>query len=452
MKNKKFFSALIIFSLVGQVAWVVENMYFNVFIYKMFNASAGDISLMVAASAAAATLTTIFIGALSDRLGKRRIFMCLGYVLWGVSIMAFALVRLDVISGLFGITAGAASAAVSIVIILDCVMTFFGSSANDAAYNAWLTDMTDPTNRGRAEGINSMMPLVAILVVFGGFMGFDLDKAESWTTIYLVIGAAVLAIGVLGFFIVDEPNVKKPDVLGYFATIFYGFRPNVIRKNSALYLTLAAFVVFNISIQIFMPYLIIFYEKTLGISNYVLIFAPAILLAALFTALFGKYIDKHGFFGSIAIPLLLLMLGYAIIWFFTSPYMAALFSAEPSAEPSADEIGFLIPIFIGSLLMLSGYLSGMAVFGAKIRNETPEAMAGRFQGLRIIAQVLIPGVVGPAIGAWVLRNAETIVNSDGTESFLPSNAIFIAALIAAAVLALGLIIAKAVSKKHEKTL
>ena len=36
---------------------------------------------------------------------------------------------------------------------------------------------------------------------------------------------------------------------------------------------------FNISIQVFMPYLLIYYEKTLGMDNYVLIFAPAILLA-----------------------------------------------------------------------------------------------------------------------------------------------------------------------------
>ena len=56
----------------GQVAWVVENMYFNVFIYKMFNASAADISAMVAASAVTATLTTVLMGALS---------VCMGYAL-----------------------------------------------------------------------------------------------------------------------------------------------------------------------------------------------------------------------------------------------------------------------------------------------------------------------------------------------------------------------------------
>ena len=32
----KFWCAMLIFGLMGQVAWVVENMYFNVFIYKMF--------------------------------------------------------------------------------------------------------------------------------------------------------------------------------------------------------------------------------------------------------------------------------------------------------------------------------------------------------------------------------------------------------------------------------
>ena len=72
MKTKlssRFWIALVLFSLIGQVAWVVENMYFNVFIYKMFHASAADISAMVMASAVAATLTTVFIGALSDKIG-----------------------------------------------------------------------------------------------------------------------------------------------------------------------------------------------------------------------------------------------------------------------------------------------------------------------------------------------------------------------------------------------
>ncbi len=421
LKGRKFWIALVVFSLTGQIAWVVENMYFNVFIYKMFRASASDIALMVTASAVAAAVTTILIGALSDRIGKRKIFMCSGYIAWGLSIFAFALIRADVISSVFGAAVSTASVGISLVIILDCIMTFFGSSANDAAYNAWLTDSTDSTNRGAAEGINSMMPLISILVVFGGFMGFDLDQASSWTAIYCIIGGLVLLIGILGFFLVEETPVRNLDNLGYFATIIYGLRPDVIRKNAVLYLSMAAFVIFNIAIQIYMPYLIIYYEQTLHMADYVLIMAPAILLSAVFTFFFGRMVDRFGFRKTVLPAMMTLLLGFLVLY---------LVPARIPAEGTAMKI----IVFIGSLLMMSGYLSGMAAYGVQLRNCTPEHMAGRFQGLRIISQVLIPGVVGPQIGAWVLRNAPTVENSDGTVSFLPGADIFLAAMIVLSVL------------------
>ena len=205
--KSKFYTALVIFSLVGQIAWVVENMYFNVFIYQMFNASASDIATMVMASAISATLTTVLIGALSDKLGKRRVFISAGYILWGFSILSFALIRQDIIGKLFP-AVSASALCVTLVIVMDCVMTFFGSSANDACFNAWLTDVTDDSSRGKAEGINAMMPLVAILCVFGGFMSFDLSERSSWTTIFIIIGASVVVIGVLGFFLINEPKIK----------------------------------------------------------------------------------------------------------------------------------------------------------------------------------------------------------------------------------------------------
>ena len=97
----KFYLTLIIFSLIGQVAWVVENMYFNVFLYNMFSASAEEISLMVSLSAVSATLTTLLVGAFADKVGKRKIFICLGYILWGVSILSFALIRNDMYKRIF---------------------------------------------------------------------------------------------------------------------------------------------------------------------------------------------------------------------------------------------------------------------------------------------------------------------------------------------------------------
>ncbi|MBR5602093.1 MAG: MFS transporter, partial [Clostridia bacterium] len=198
-KKAKFYLALVLFGLLGQIAWVVENMYLNVFIYKMFAASPGDIRLMVSASAVAATLTTIFMGALSDKIGKRRLFISGGYILWGISIFAFAALRVDWISKIIPMTVSAATVGISLTVALDCVMTFFGSTANDAAFNAWLTDSTTEKNRGAAEGLNAMMPLIAILLVFGGMMLVPASLSQSmpayWTLMFCVIGALVLIAG-----------------------------------------------------------------------------------------------------------------------------------------------------------------------------------------------------------------------------------------------------------------
>ena len=416
MKTKlspRFWCALGLFSLIGQVAWVVENMYFNVFIYKMFNASAGDISAMVAASAVVATVTTVFIGALSDRLGKRKVFIAVGYILWGLSLFAFAFLREGLLSALFPMAASAAALGVTLTIVLDCVMTFFGSTANDAAFNAWLTDSTDATNRGAAEGINAMMPLVAILVVFGGFMAFDLNTARSWSLIFTVIGGVVTLVGMLGLFLLEEP-VLVPSRSNWLQNVIYGFRPSTVRENKALYIHLVAFILFNISIQIFMPYLILYYEVSLGMTNYVLVMAPAIVLASVVTAFWGKVYDRRGYGFSAVLALVWLILGYGVLYIFRAT----------------------APVFAGSLLMMCGYLAGMAVFGAKIRDLTPAGKAGMLQGVRIFSQVLVPGVIGPWIGKWVLRNADMVLNNDGTYSFVPNADIFLAALIPAAVVLL----------------
>ena len=413
----KFWAAMLIFGLVGQVAWVVENMYLNVFMYKMFHATPADISTMVSASAIAATVTTIVIGALSDKVGKRKIFMCLGYIVWGLSILGFAFIKTENLSHFTVGMTKTLTLCISLVIVLDCIMTFFGSMANDAAYNAWITDCGDESNRGKIEGFNSMMPLVAILVVFGGFMGFNLDEASSWTLIFAIIGGLVLAIGIAGFFLIEEKTVKIDSSDNtYWKNVLYSFRPNVMKENKLLYATLGGFAIFGISIQIFMPYLIIYYEKTLGMTAYVLIMAPAIILAAVITAFYGKLYDMLGFKLSIMPSIAMLCVGYVILFFTRST----------------------IPVFIGSLFMMAGYLTGMSVFGAMIRDNIPENKAGQFQGIRIIGQVLVPGVIGPYIGALVLKNAEKVLNNDGTYSFLPNRNIWVAAFATALVLCIYL--------------
>ena len=160
--------SFIIAGFVGQLAWAIENNYFNLYVFDCTKEYI-FIPIMTAASAVAATLTTLLMGALSDRLGKRKAFISLGYMLWGISIILFAF--LDPKSS-FNIVAGSVMASGTMIVIMDCVMTFFGSTANDASFNAFVTDNTDTSNRGKVESVLSVLPLMAMIVVVGlaGFL------------------------------------------------------------------------------------------------------------------------------------------------------------------------------------------------------------------------------------------------------------------------------------------
>lgn len=401
--GKKTWLSIVLFSLFGQVAWTMENMFFNVFIEETFNAGGNDISLMVSASAIAATLTTLFIGALSDKLGKRKVFICFGYLLWGLSIMAFALLRIDTITAIFGEVVNAAALGIGLTIAFDCLMTFFGSTANDAAFNSWVTDITDTTNRGKVEGINSAMPLISILVVFGADM--VIPKGDNhWTILFLIFGAIVFIVGILSFFLIKEPKLEVKNE-SYFKNIFHGFKLDVIKENKWLYIFLLGFCVFSISVQVFMPFLIIYFTKTLLLENYVLIFAPAIVVAAVFTMFYGKYIDKYGFKVMSPISLAIYVIGLLFLGIFTNQVL----------------------VFIGTLLMMMGFLSITACFNASIRDNTPSDKVGLFQGIKIFMSVLIPMLIGPWIGSSISGEAGMLGVVD--KGFTPSSLIFIAALL-----------------------
>lgn len=70
--------------LVGQLCWNIENQWFNTFVYAKIAKDPTIISWMVAISAIATTIATFLFGTLSDRKGKRKNFIGIGYILWGI--------------------------------------------------------------------------------------------------------------------------------------------------------------------------------------------------------------------------------------------------------------------------------------------------------------------------------------------------------------------------------
>lgn len=407
----RFWLALTVFSLVGQVAWVVENMYFNVFIYKMFHATAAQISLMVAASAVVATLTTILIGALSDRVGKRKIFICVGYLLWGISILSFALIRVDVISPMVSAGVAVTTVCVNLTILMDCVMTFFGSTANDAAFNAWVTDVTVPENRGRVETVLAIMPLVAMLVVFGALDG--LTQAGNWRLFFLIVGGITCLGGVLGCFFIREPDLPRGQG-SYFANILYGFRPAVVRDNPRLYLSLAALGVYCMSQQVYMPYLIIYIQRFLGITDYTLLLAGVLIVSSVLSVLTGRPIDRFGKLRCLVPAGILGFAGLVLMYFARGQWF----------------------VLAAGIVMLGGGMVISACCNGLIRDYTPAGKAGLFQGIRIVFQVLLPMVTGPYIGAAVIRGTGMTYEDLGTVKQVPTAEIFLAAAAALVLLAI----------------
>ena len=71
--SKRTWTSMVLFGLIGQIAWVVENMYFSRFMQNEITRAPYATTLLVAFSAAFATLSTLIGGALCDRTGKRKV-------------------------------------------------------------------------------------------------------------------------------------------------------------------------------------------------------------------------------------------------------------------------------------------------------------------------------------------------------------------------------------------
>ena len=385
MENKlgiRKWLTFILAGFVGQLAWAIENNYFNVYVYDCTK-NYSFITAMVIASAAAATITTLLMGAVSDRLGKRKLLISVGYIMWGISIIAFAFLNPN---SSFNIVANSVFLSGTMIVIMDCVMTFFGSTANDAAFNAFVTDNTNDNNRAKVESVLSVLPLLALIMVIlvaGFFVDVPVGDPKHWDIFFYIFGGITLVIGIISFFLVPKDVTQPNKEENYLKSIFYGFRPKVVKQNPILYITLIAFMVFNIGLQVFMPYFILYVQNVLHIidMDFTISLGIVLLGASAITVVFGLFMDKIGK-NKIMIPALIVgAVGGLII--FLIP-----------ADTGFTKIGLII----GGIVLMTGYLVSTAVLGAKVRDYTPVKEVGLFQGVRMIFTVLIPMIIGPLIG------------------------------------------------------
>lgn len=420
--SKRNWLIILLFGMLGQIAWSVENMYFNLFLFETVSPSLSAVTLMVQLSGVTATVVTLIAGTISDKCKNRRLFISYGYIIWGITVLVFAFISTSNVQSFFNINEleKAIKTTLAIIVIMDCIMTAFGSTSNDACFNAWVTDNTHSSYRGRVESVLSVLPLFSMLIVAGGF-GIIVDLI-GYSTLFIILGILISATGFAGLFIIkDNPSIETIKHTK-FSDIFYGFKPNVIKNNYKLYLNLLIIGIFGVSVQVFMPYLIIFMKTYLGFTDieYSLIFGVAIVVGAAIALVFGKLSDKWSKERALYIFICLFIVGLLGMYFASSVKKPAIF--------------ILFGLF--GMIMILGNILVSTLTGAMVRDNTPEENVGKLQGIRMIFSVLIPMLIGPMIGNAVNKRMNIPLPDLGsadamTTSYIPAPEIFLVSAIIA---------------------
>ena len=423
--SKRIWLNIIIFSFMGGVAWNLENMYFNTFLYgsiyegvsayalENVMAPTTAISRMVALSAITAVVTTFIMGTLSEKMKKRKIFISAGYMVWGVITASFGFISKENIAVLFNLSDEAKILAFSAwaVILMDMLMTFMGSTSNDSAFNAWVTDVTNPATRPKVETALMFVGVISMVAVMG-VGSLAQGGVISYKAFFLGLGFVVTLCGFIGLFTLEEPAIKgEKTKSNYWSDLFYGFRPSVIKENSKLYLALLGVGFYNIAIQVFFPYLLVYLEKVIlpgadfGIKTIITAVLSIAALVAGVVALL-KVGNKNKIMSFIPATIL---------------FVAGLLILSTSTN--------VVVVLIGIAPTVIGYIVLQIQLSASVRDFIPEDKVGLFQGIRMIFAVLIPMVVGPAIGDIACQISNLTIVEYGVEKLVPSTSMFLFAAI-----------------------
>ena len=390
-------------AIVGQLAWAVENSWFNKFVADKITPDPRPIAWMVAASAIVAAFTSIFMGTWSDRArsrwGKRKPFILIGYGLWGVMTAVFPLTA----------TIKHVGTAVLMVVLIDCVMTFFGSTANDAAFNAWTADITPTDKRGRVEGLLNFCLFVAQLISYTA--AGMLMESKGYFIFFYALGGIVTVIGVIASLQIQEPSSAcepKPSK-SYWQEIGELFNFRVLLRNKELFILLIIITIAGIGFQVSFPYLLIYVTNTLAmpLSSYSVIGGAMLVGSAVLAIPLGFLAEKINRKWLAVASLALSGLGYFLFSQTTQLVLLALFG----------------------VLWLGMNTAFAIVSMAWLKDLLPVESRGRFLGVRMIFAVMLPMIFGPMIGQALIRQYGIPTTLGAEAGFLPVPIIFVTGAI-----------------------
>lgn len=384
-------------ALTGQIAWAVENSWFNTFVYDTLTPDPRPVAWMTAASAITATLTTLLMGTLSDRTrsrwGRRRPFILFGYILWGISTILFPTVAYIKISSL----------AIFMVVVADSIMTFFGSTANDAAFNAWTADVATSDTRGRVEGVLNLSLFIAQIIAMVA-AGILIDSLGYFTFFYLLGGIVTVTGLIAGSLLHDSDAPLDAPTRSFWAEFADLFNLDTLRNNRKLFILLLFIMLSSIGMEVSFPYLIVYLENFVGVtkSEFSIIGGAVMVGSAVLAIPFGILADKWNKRNMIAIAIIVSSLGGILLSLVRSLPLLALTGLLWQA--------FSVAASIASVAWLKDLL--------------PEESRGKFLGIRMIFWIAIPMVIGPWIGSTLIQTFGLPTTLNGQAGFVPVPIIF----------------------------
>ena len=405
-----FWIVVVGMGLAGQLCWNMENQWFNTFVYAKIEKNVDIVTTMVIVSALVTTISTFIFGTLSDRLGKRKIFVCIGYILWGIATIVFGLTEFlrDKIENTVWLWVPA-----FLVIFTDAVMSFFGSMGNDSGYNVWLNDYTTDKNKGQIGAVLAALPVIGTVlgtVLGGALVGFGNDTGnpenDNYQLLFGVMGAFVIVIGIVSlFFVKDAPNVKANKEGSFIkqVTSVFNFKDLKGNKNNKelLLANLVAccfFIPFNFYFTHMGNWLL--YDIGFTAGDMGLIQGISLLLAVVVTIPFSKLINKEKTPLVSLIAIICNAVGLVLIYILvkdgTSVDTTNLFALKN------------IPAFLCVFLVGTGYVLITQSCMIWVKGLFPEKNKGQFEGLRVLFFTLIPMIIGTLIGNVIIKQTAQV--------------------------------------------
>jgi MFS family permease len=404
--------------LAGQLCWNIENQWFNTFVYAKIAKDSNIVTLMVITSALVTTFSTFFFGTLSDRRGSRRKFISIGYIVWGVFTIAFGLTEF-IGSGTVGALSKMSVLAAVLVILMDDIMSFFGSMGNDSGFNAWSNDMTTDRNRGQMGAALATQPVIGTIVgtVVGGML---IGSDDNYQRLFWVMGLFVIAMGVLSLLTLREAPGLKANRDGSFWHQFgrvFNFKSFFSQRELVLVcvsttLFFVAFNVYFVQMGNWMIYYLGFSADTMG-----LIQGIGLIVAMVLAVPAARFINRNKTPHVAAAAIVINMIGLWALYLFVKP---------GTVDTGSIFSPVNLPLFLAIFMAGAGYILIMQSMTMWVKQLYPAESRGQFEGIRVMFFTLIPMIIGTIIGNAVIKNgAGTIVNQYGITENIPTESMYL---------------------------